>query len=890
MADNNNNWHSMDVKDVMAKLNTSKNGLSKEEAQIRLEQYGYNKLPEPKKTNLFMRFIIHFHNALIYVLLAAAVITALMDHWIDTWVILAVVIINAIIGFVQEGKAEKALENIKHMLSLKSALYRNGKREEIDAENIVPGDIVILSSGDKIPADLRILEASNLKVEESTLTGESTAVTKKPDPVDNDAVLGDRLSMAYSGTTVRNGSATGVIVATGTDTELGKINEMISKAEDITTPLIKQMNTFAKWLSFIIIGISLLFFVFGYTMRDYAIDELFLITIGLSVAAIPEGLPAILTVTLAIGVQRMAKRNAIIRRLPSVETLGSVSVICSDKTGTLTKNEMTAKTIVTSENQYEVQGSGYAPDGKIKKDNSSVDIDKHPVLSKLLQTMWLCNNSEIKKNGEGQWDVAGYPTEGALVTLGYKAGLKNLKSKRLSSIPFDSEYKYMATLDELDGKRYIFLKGAPERLLDLCQKQLNSDKETKINPEMWTEKMNQIAQRGQRMIGAAFCSVDDKKDTLSHEDIKKNMVFLGVVGIIDPPRPEAIDAITECKEAGIRVKMITGDHAVTANAIGKEMGICDGQKAVTGVELENMSDEKMKESVEEHDVFARTSPEHKLRLVKALQANNKICAMTGDGVNDAPALKQANVGIAMGIKGTEVTKDSASMVLADDNFASIVNAVEEGRTIYDNLKKAILFILPTNGAEALVLIMGLLLGITIPITPVQILWINMVTAVTLALALSFEPMESKTMKLPPRNPDESILNSYFLWRIIFVSLLIGGLVFTIFMHLRDGDYPVEMMQTVLVNSLVAGQLFYLFNCRKIHEPALGKGFFDNKIVFIVSFILIFLQLVFTYVPFMNGTFGTYPISLKYWAFPLITGVIVFLAVELEKFIVLKLSK
>ncbi|TYQ15607.1 UNVERIFIED_CONTAM: calcium-translocating P-type ATPase/potassium/sodium efflux P-type ATPase,TIGR01523 [Acetivibrio alkalicellulosi] len=879
------NWHSISIEKVLEKLDTSDNGLSQNEIKSRLEKHGYNKLPEAKKSNLFMRFIVHFNNALIYVLVIAAIITALMDHWIDTWVILGVVVINAIIGFVQEGKAEKALEGIKHMLSLKATVYRDGKREEIEAENIVPGDIILLTSGDKIPADLRILSASNLKVEESPLTGESTAVTKTPQPVNEESVLGDRVSMAYSGTTVRHGSGKGVVVATGSKTELGKINEMISQAQEITTPLIKQMNNFAKWLSIIIIGLSALFFAFGYLMRDYDISELFLITIGLAVAAIPEGLPAVLTITLAIGVQRMAKRNAIIRNLPSVETLGSVSVICSDKTGTLTKNEMTAKSIITIDNQFEVEGSGYAPEGKIKKDSTDVEINNDPVLQKLLQTMWLCNNSGILKNEEGHWDVSGYPTEGALITLGYKAGLKGLKAKRLASIPFDSEYKYMATLDDLEGKRFIFLKGAPDRLLDLCKVQLSNDGEKPIDKKLWAEKMDMIAKKGQRMIGAAFCNVDSETESLSHDNIKENMIFLGVVGIIDPPRPEAIEAIRECTEAGIRVKMITGDHAGTAKSIGKEMGICDGNKAITGVELEKMTDEEMKKAVDEYDIFARTSPEHKLRLVKALQSNGKICAMTGDGVNDAPALKQADVGIAMGIKGTEVTKDSASMVLADDNFASIVNAVEEGRTIYDNLKKAILFILPTNGAEALVLIMGLILGIAIPITPVQILWVNMVTAVTLALALSFEPMESKTMKLPPRNPKESILNTYFLWRIIFVSVLIGSLVFLVFMYFKNQGYSIEITQTVLINTLVAGQMFYLFNCRKIHEPAFSKGFFENRIVFLVSLILIFLQLIFTYVPFMNNTFGTYPIALEYWIYPLLAGVAVFLAVELEKIIV-----
>ncbi|MDO9533795.1 MAG: HAD-IC family P-type ATPase [Bacillota bacterium] len=676
-------WYTIDAQTVLDNLETSEDGLSAEEAAVRLKKFGYNKLPEQKKPGFLRRFFIYFHNVLIYILIVAAIITALMDHWIDTWVILSVVFINALIGYIQENKAEKALESIRHMLSLHAAVFRDGKRKDLEAENLVPGDIVFLSSGDKIPADVRILQANSFKVEEAALTGESEAVTKNPAPVSEDATLGDRRCMAYSGTTVRYGNATGVVVATGSSTELGKINTMIAETEEMTTPLIRKINSFGKWLSAVIVVLAAVFFAFGYFARDYDLNELFLAVIGLTVAAIPEGLPAILTITLAIGVQRMARRNAIIRKLPSVETLGSVTVICSDKTGTLTRNEMTARLLFTSSGQYKVDGVGYAPEGKIIKEGAEVDLKSDPLLSRFMQAVSLCNNAEVSKDDEGIWEMKGAPTEGALKTLAYKAGLPDDQAKRLHTIPFDSEYKYMATLNQVGDEHLILINGAPDRLLDICEKQLTDQGEKALERDYW-EKQIEVGGRRGLMLGSAFRQVEPSLQEIDHDDLRKGLIFLGLVGIIDPPRPEAIAAISECKEAGIKVKMITGDHAVTAMTIGNEMGIGDGEKAITGAELEKMDDIKMREVVQEYDIFARTSPEHKLRLVRALQYNGAICAMTGDGVNDAPALKQADIGIAMGIKGTEVTKDAASMVLADDNFASIVNAVEEGRTIYDN--------------------------------------------------------------------------------------------------------------------------------------------------------------------------------------------------------------
>lgn len=886
-----NSWHAMDAQEVIEKLDVNQEeGLSSEEVDKRQQKYGKNELPKGKKQSWWKRLLLQFHNVLIYVLIAAAAITALMEHYIDMWVILAVVIINALIGFVQEGKAEKALESIREMLSLEAVVIRNGNKKTIDAEELVPGDVVMLKSGDKIPADIRLFKSKDLRVEESPLTGESTSVDKSVDAVEANAIIGDQTSMAFSGTVVTYGKATGVVVATGAQSEIGKINQMISEVEKITTPLLQQIEKFGKWLSVLILVMTGAFFAFGRLYHGTDLTEMFLAAIGLIVASIPEGLPAIMTITLAIGVQRMAQRNAIIRRLPSVETLGAVDVICSDKTGTLTRNEMTAKTIITADKEYTVEGTGYKPEGNILYQDKQLKPDEDKVLWQLLQTIRTCNNAEVNKNKEGNWTLTGTPTEGALLTLSYKAGLKDFKPERIDSIPFESDHKYMATLNKVDDQKVVFMTGAPERVLEMCNKQFTADGEQDIDKSYWEKKMEEVAAKGQRLLGAAFKPTDHNRNEIDKEDLEKNKTFLGVIGIIDPPRDEAIEAIRECKNAGITVKMITGDHAITAKAIGKEIGIGDGEKVMTGKELEEMSDEKMREIVDQYDVYARTSPEHKLRLVTALQENNRLAAMTGDGVNDAPALKKANIGIAMGIKGTEVTKDASEMVLADDNFASIVNAVEEGRTVYDNIRKALLFILPTNGAEALVLMAAILLGIVMPITPAQILWVNMVTAVTLALAISFEPMEEKVMERPPRAPGEPILGKLFIWRITFVSFLIGGLTLGMFKYFQSMELSEALSRTIAVNTLVAGQLFYLFNCRKIKLPSLGKGFFNNKYAFIAAALLIVFQLAFVYTPFMNTFFGTEPIKAAFWIYPMAAGLFVFIVVEVEKYIINMFSK
>lgn len=877
-------WESLDRQQTLDLLFSSEAGLSDQEVAQRLADLGENRLPEEKQDSALKRFLLQFNNALIYVLLAATVLTAVLQHWLDTFVIIGVVIINALIGYVQEDKAKKALEGIKHMLAPKASVIRDGKRSEIPAEELVPGDIVRIKSGDKIPADLRLLEASRLEIEEASLTGESEAVVKEADSVEEGTLLGERTSMAYTGTTVQAGDGKGVVVATASDTELGKINTMLSETESMTTPLIRKINDFGKKLSFLIIGFSILIFLYGLFVIKTPLEASLLSVIGLAVAAIPEGLPAILTITLAIGVQRMAARKAIIRKLPSVETLGSVTVICSDKTGTLTRNEMTAVSIDTAEGSWQIEGEGYKPEGNLipqtNPDRKQEEILADPVLRLLLACAELNNTSEISQNDKGQWYVQGAPTEGALKVLSIKTGFADVKNTLHDSIPFDSSYKYRASLHTYENDRIILSFGAPDRLLDLCDQQMRSDGPEPLDKALWEEKISARADQGQRMLGCAYKKVTSDQESLDHDDLKKDLVFLGVTGIIDPPRPEAIEAIKACQSAGITVKMITGDHLLTARSIGKQMGIGDGEIVMGGAELEKLDDESLQEAVKTCDIFARTSPEHKLRLVRALQANGDICAMTGDGVNDAPALKKADIGIAMGIKGTEVTKDAATMVLADDNFASIASAVEEGRTIYDNLRKTLLFMLPTNGAEALVIVIAILFNLTMPITPVQILWINMVTAITLGMALAFEKSESNVMSRPPMEPSAPIIGRYFGFRIGFVSLLIGLVTLLAFLLLKEQG--IELARTVAINTLVFAELFYLYNCRKVDESIFNRGLFSNKVALLVSLVLLLLQAGFTYLPFMNTLFDTVPVRPVYWLYSLVGGLFILLVVELEK--------
>lgn len=867
-------WHALEVDEVRTHVETDlESGLTTESVTSRQDEFGKNVLPEKEKTPEIIKFLRQFNDVLVYVLLAAAVVTGFLGEYIDTIVIVLVVTIIGVVGYLQENKAEEALEGIKKLLETKATVVRNGKQSEIDSSDLVVGDVLVLAAGDKVPADARVVQAEKFKVEESALTGEATTVEKKSDVVKEEAVLADRKNMVYSGTSVATGSAKAIVTAIGEGTELGQINASISEVQTVKTPLIRQTTKFGQTVSIAILIISVVIYAFGYFLRDYEPVELMLTTIGLAVAAIPEGLPAVISIILALGVRNMAEQKAIVRSLPSVETLGAVSVICTDKTGTLTKNEMTVKQIVTAKHDIEVSGSGYAPNGDLELNGQPFDLDDDESMINLLTVGKTCNDAQLNEE-DGGWVINGDPTEACLLTVAEKAERPIERLKVISKIPFDSEYKYMATLVDYKGERMIFVKGAPDRLFDMASSE-------DFKQDYWDEKRKEIADRGQRVLGAGLKRVDSSKASIDHEDVEDGLTFLGLFGIVDPPRQEAIDAVAACRDAGIRIKMITGDHKDTAVAIAKELGM-EVEGALEGRELTDMTDEEIKEASVHNDVFARTSPNDKLRLVKGLQENGLITSMTGDGVNDAPALKRADIGVAMGIKGTEVAKEASQMVLVDDNFKTIYNAVREGRRVYDNLKKTILFLLPTNGGQALLVAMSILLGAAAPLSPVQILWVNMVVAITLSLAIAFEPLEESTMKRPPRPANVPLLSRYYIFRVTFVSIIIGGGSLWINYMLGDFDYSTEKLQTITLNAIVMAQLFHLYNCRTELAPAFNRHFFDNKIAFLVSALLIALQLFITYVPFMHTLFGTAPLTWEDWIYPVAFGAVVFIIVEIEK--------
>jgi len=889
-------WHAESTEAVFESFETAPDGLSNSEVSKRVAQYGLNRLPEAKARGPLIRFFYQFHNILIYVLIAASIITAMLEHWVDASVILGVVIINAVIGFVQEGKAEDALRAIRQMLSPNAMVIREGRQITIRAEDMVPGDIVLLQSGDKVPADLRMFRVKGLQIQESALTGESVAVEKIIDPTPQNAVIGDRRCIAYSGTLVTHGQGAGIVVATGSKTELGHISAMVADVESVTTPLLRQIAQFGRWLTVGILIIAVVNFVFGVLVHDYAYAEMFLASVSLAVAAIPEGLPAIMTITLAIGVQRMAYRNAIIRRLPAVETLGAVTVICSDKTGTLTRNEMTVSSVATTTNLFEFAGAGYDPHGAITLENNEVQPKQRPLLMEVLRAALLCNDASVEqKNSE--WLVHGDPMEGALLVAGLKACLdveaEAKRYPRTDLIPFESEHRFMATLHHSHtGDAFIFLKGAPERVLEMCEQQRDIDGDHPLDRDRWLERVETMAKHGQRVLAIAVKPVRSDQTELSFGDVENGLIMLGMFGLIDPPREEAIKAVQTCRMAGIRVKMITGDHGATARAIAQQVKLTNTDDVLTGQELELMSEDELRQKVMDIDVYARVNPEHKLLLVRLLQEQGLIVAMTGDGVNDAPALKRADVGIAMGHNGTEAAKEAAEMVLADDNFASIAHAVEEGRTVYDNLKKAILFILPTNGGEALIILAAVLFGFQqLPLTPVQILWVNMITAVTLALALAFEPPEQNVMQRLPRDTHEPILNHHLIWRVAFVSIILMAGTFGLFLWDIEQGADIEHARTVAVNTLVMFEIFYLFNSRYISASALNwAGFAGNRYVLIAIGILIIFQLGFTYLTPMQALFGTSAIDFSTWLLILLVSSSVLFLVELEKYFVRRMGR
>jgi magnesium-transporting ATPase (P-type) len=883
-------WHDLSAEAAAQKLATDPAiGLSEAEAAARLLLHGENRLPVPPGKSALRRFAEQLIQPLVLVLILAGSVTAVLGEWVDTGVILGVVLVNALIGFVQEGKAEAALAALARTLASETMILREGCKRRLGAHELVPGDVVLLAAGDRVPADLRLIESHGLKAMEASLTGESTAVHKMPEPLPVDTSLADRRNMAYAGTMVVSGQGAGLVAATGRGTETGRISQLIADVPDLQTPLTKKMAAFSNWLLLVIGGLALLTFAVG-LLRGEAAFDMFMAAVALAVGAIPEGLPAAVTITLAIGVSRMARRRAIIRKLPAVEALGSTTVICSDKTGTLTENQMTVRELWAGGDRHEVSGSGYAPEGYVGSAGQPSLIAG--ALRETLLAGVLCNDAALSHQGK-HWEIVGDPTEGALLVVARKAGLDESTLlavfPRLDVLPFDSAAQYMATAHDVEGQHLVYAKGALERILPRCADMLDATGVVVPLDAGGIERIERhaqaMAERGFRVLALARGN-NAAGSALSHEALAgKCFSFLGLVGMIDPPRPRAIAAVKACHAAGIKVKMITGDHAVTALAIARQMGIVpasEGVAVLSGSDLAQMDDAQFLAAANATAVFARVEPEQKLRLVRALQQSGEVVAMTGDGVNDAPALKQADIGVAMGLGGTDVAREAAAMVLTDDNFASIEAAVEEGRGVYDNLVKFITWTLPTNFGEGLVILAAILAGATLPITPLQILWINMTTAVLLGLMLSFEPVERGLMRRPPRSPAAPILDRPLLARIVLVSvLLLVGAYGLFLLELRQGHSLAEA-RTVAVNVFVVVEMFYLFNCRSLTRSFVAVGIFSNPWVWVGSGLMLLLQLLLTYLPVMNRLFGTAPIGLAEWASIFLFGWLASLIVGIEK--------
>lgn len=880
-------WHALTADAVLARLGADSGGLGEAAVQERRASFGPNLLPAAKPRSALLRFLSQFDNLLIHVLLASAVITAVLGHAVDTTVILAVVIANAIIGFLQEGRAERALDAIRAMVTPQASVLRDGSRKTVAAEDLVPGDIVLLDAGDRVPADLRLVHARNLRIDESILTGESVGAEKTIEPVITAAVVADRCCMAFSGTMVTAGLGRGVVVGTGMHTQLGKVSELLSRVETLTTPLVRQMERFARRLTVVILMGCTAVFAFAGLARSYPWADAFMTVVGLAVSAIPEGLPAVMTITLAIGVQRMAARHAIIRRLPAVETLGSVSTICSDKTGTLTRNEMTVRSVATAMREYQVTGVGYEPRGVLRVDGDEIDVADDAVLMQLARAALLCNDAELRHK-RADWSVQGDPMEGALVSFAVKAGcdaaLTRKQYPRSDEIPFDAQHRFMATLHHShEGRAFLYVKGAPERVIDMCVQQRGENGDEPIDHAYWDSRISKFANAGQRVLAVASKPMPTGAHHLRFHDAQNDLSLLALFGLIDPPREEAIAAVRDCRSAGIQVKMITGDHADTAAAIAEQLELADQIVVATGEDIDALNDQALRRVVRDTNVFARTSPEHKLRLVTALQAEGAVVAMTGDGVNDAPALKRADVGVAMGRHGTEAAKQAAEVVLADDNFASIVAAVREGRTVYDNLKKVIGWTLPTNGGEALTIIGAIALGLTLPVTPVQILWINMVTVIALGLTLAFEPAEALVMQRPPRAAEEPLLSGFLVWRICLVSVLFVVGVFSMYRWALIRGLSIEEVRTIVVNTIVVMEVFYLFSVRYLHITSLTwRGLLGTRAVLIGVAVVTAAQFAFTYLPSLQAWFVTRPIAPLDGLCIVAVGVALLMVLEIEK--------
>lgn len=864
-------WHPLSAEQVVHLLKTDpEQGLSLTQAAERHDRFGPNQLTAQKKQSAWVRFFQQFNQPLLYILLVAGLITAFLKEWIDSGVIFGVTLLNAVIGFVQESKAEDAIAALAEAVTTEATILRDGQKQVVSSRELVPGDLVLLSSGDKVPADLRLIELRDLQVDESALTGESVPVEKNLQTLAADAPLAERTNMAYTGSLVTFGQGRGVVVGIGEMTETGHLSQLMQQSTTLETPLTRKIDQFSKTLLYVVLGLATFTFAVGIA-QGFSWIEVFKAAVALAVSAIPEGLPAILTVTLAIGVSQMAKHHAIIRKLPAIETLGSTTVVCSDKTGTLTENQMTVQEIDTGGRRYRVSGSGYAPDGEISLNGHAIDLAKAPALYECLQAGLLCNDSHLEVQA-GNWMVVGSPTEGALVAAAHKAGLNSDKLEqalpRLDTLPFESQFQYMATLHRDRPQRSLYVKGSIEAILKRCHQMLDDKGEAiTINPVQIEKAVESMARKGLRVLALARKAVPNSQASIEHSDLEQGLVFLGLQGMIDPPRPEAIQAIKSCQSAGIQVKMITGDHAQTAAAIAQQMGLnqTDDALVFTGQGLTQLDEQGFANAVAQGSVFARVAPEQKLRIVEALQSKGEIVAMTGDGVNDAPALKQADIGVAMGITGTEVTKEAADMILINDNFASIEKAVEEGRTVYKNLLRAIAFILPVNGGESMTILIAVLLATPLPILPVQILWLNMVSSVALSLPLAFEPPSPDVMQQPPRPPNEPLLSRRLITRILAVSLFNWIVIFGTFEWMIRTTGSETLARTMAIQALVAAEAFYLLSISRF-VPAVvaklrGKDELFSYAAAIGIAVVLMLQLFFSQWSGMNQLFDTEALTL-----------------------------
>jgi magnesium-transporting ATPase (P-type) len=873
-------YHQLSEQNVIQHFSSNlEEGLSPEEVASRYEKYGWNELQFKPGKPAWLKFLLQFHQPLLYILLLAGAIKAILGSWTNAAVIWGVTVINAVIGYVQEAQAEGAIASLAKSVTTEVNVLREGQTLRIPSQDLVPGDIVLLASGDKVPADLRLLKVRSLQVDESALTGESVPVNKSIEPLPLDTPLAERTNMAYAGSFVTFGQGKGIVVATANDTEVGQISQSMEQRVSLTTPLTRKFAKFSRTLLYAVLTLATLTFAIGLGQGESWL-YMFEATVALAVSAIPEGLPAVVTITLAIGVNRMARRHAIIRKLPAVEALGSATVICSDKTGTLTENQMTVQNIYVGDRYYEVSGSGYSPKGEIAQiidgqHRSPFEDGLPPGLEECLIAGVLCNDSQLKQTGE-DWSVVGDPTEGALIAAAAKASLSQSglagSKPRLDSIPFESQYQYMATLH--DGLTpVIYVKGSVESLMSRCSKAIAPNGEIIAFERPQIEQAVAImARKGLRVLAFAKKELDSHQHSIEHDDIATGLIFLGLQGMIDPPRPEAIAAIHACQDAGIKVKMITGDHITTAKAIARKMGIdkTNWVLAYEGKQLEKMGDRELSQAIEDGSVFARVAPAQKLRLVEALQSKGEIVAMTGDGVNDAPALKQADIGIAMGKGGTEVARESADMLLTDDNFASIEAAVEEGRTVYQNLKKAIAFLLPVNGGESMTILISALLARDLPILSLQVLWLNMINSITMTVPLAFEPKSQGMMQQPPLNPNRPLLTRKLLLRILAVSLFNWILIFGMFEWAKSTTGDVAVARTMAIQSLVAARIIYLLSISQLGTSIANylrrrtTAITKTPILLVGIIAAVALQIVFSQWGVMNTLFETAPLTLNQW--------------------------